>query len=51
MENEAFDIMALVMEHGPTALGFLLGLVIPADKLPILKKFLGKTSEEIKTDD
>jgi hypothetical protein len=45
MEN--LDLMAMLMEHGPTALAFLIGLFVPADKLPILKNFLGKTSDKI----
>jgi len=48
MEN--LDIMALLIEHGPAALAFIIGLFIPADKLPILKGFLNKTSENIESE-
>lgn len=48
MEN--LDLMAMLMEHGPAALAFLIGLFIPADKLPILKNFLNKTSENIESE-
>jgi len=48
MEN--LDLIALLIEHGPTLIGFLVGLFIPADKLPILKDFLNKTSSSLDED-
>lgn len=43
--------MALLIEHGPTAIAFIIGMFIPADKMPILKNFLNKTNENIEEKD
>ena len=45
MEN--FDLIALLIEWGPVILAALVGILIPANKVPLIKNFVKKTDEEL----
>jgi hypothetical protein len=44
-------LLEILLTYGPYALVALAGILIPADKVPLLKKFVSKLDDELEKED
>lgn len=40
-------LILLLIKYGPLAFALLMGILIPQEKMPILKRFMKRASEEL----